>query len=94
MLTEITIIYPHKSNRKSLIELIQKQREYLLNSSRCKEFNILEDTYSEKIFTISKWSSKEDLKEAIDVKEHRKHLEKIVNLQKFPAEVYRLENLD
>tara|TARA_Y100001935_G_C17157496_1_gene433562 strand:- start:463 stop:747 length:285 start_codon:yes stop_codon:yes gene_type:complete len=94
MLTEITIIYPHKSNRKSLIELIQKQREYLLNSSSCKEFNILEDTYSEKIFTISKWSSKEDLKEAIDVKEHRKHLEKIVNLQKFPAEVYRLENLD
>ena len=94
MLTEITIIYPHKSNRKSLIELIQKQREYLLNSSGCKEFNILEDTYSEKIFTISKWSSKEDLKEAIDVKEHRKHLEKIVNLQKFPAEVYRLENLD
>ena len=94
MLTEITIIYPHKSNRKSLIELIQKQREYLLNSSNCKEFNILEDTYSEKIFTISKWSSKEDLKEAIDVKEHRKHLEKIVNLQKFPAEVYRLENLD
>ena len=94
MLTEITIIYPHKSNRKSLIELIQKQREYLLNSSSCREFNILEDTYSEKIFTISKWSSKEDLKEAIDVKEHRKHLEKIVNLQKFPAEVYRLENLD
>ena len=94
MLTEITIIYPHKSNRKSLMELIQKQREYLLNSSSCKEFNILEDTYSEKIFTISKWSSKEDLKEAIDVKEHRKHLEKIVNLQKFPAEVYRLENLD
>ena len=94
MLTEITIIYPHKSNRKSLIELIQKQREYLLNSSSCKEFNILEDTYSEKIFTISKWISKEDLKEAIDVKEHRKHLEKIVNLQKFPAEVYRLENLD
>ena len=94
MLTEITIIYPHKSNRKSLIELIQKQREYLLNSSSCKEFNILEDTYSEKIFTISKWNSKEDLKEAIDVKEHRKHLEKIVNLQKFPAEVYRLENLD
>ena len=94
MLTEITIIYPHKSNRKSLIELIQKQREYLLNSSSCKEFNILEDTYSEKIFTISKWSSKEDLKEAIDVKEHRKHLEKIVNLQKFPAEVYRLESLD
>ena len=94
MLTEITIIYPHKSNRKLLIELIQKQREYLLNSSSCKEFNILEDTYSEKIFTISKWSSKEDLKEAIDVKEHRKHLEKIVNLQKFPAEVYRLENLD
>ena len=94
MLTEITIIYPHKSNRKSLIELIQKQREYLLNSSSCKEFNILEDSYSEKIFTISKWSSKEDLKEAIDVKEHRKHLEKIVNLQKFPAEVYRLENLD
>ena len=94
MLTEITIIYPHKSNRKSLIELIQKQREYLLNSSSCKEFNILEDTYSEKIFTISKWSSKEDLKDAIDVKEHRKHLEKIVNLQKFPAEVYRLENLD
>ena len=94
MLTEITIIYPHKSNRKSLIELIQKQREYLLNSSSCKEFNILEDTYSEKIFTISKWSSKEDLKEAIDVKDHRKHLEKIVNLQKFPAEVYRLENLD
>ena len=94
MLTEITIIYPHKSNRKSLIELIQKQRDYLLNSSSCKEFNILEDTYSEKIFTISKWNSKEDLKEAIDVKEHRKHLEKIVNLQKFPAEVYRLENLD
>ena len=94
MVTEITIIYPHNSNRKSLIELIQKQREYLLNSSSCKEFNILEDTYSEKIFTISKWSSKEDLKEAIDVKEHRKHLEKIVNLQKFPAEVYRLENLD
>ena len=94
MLTEITIIYPHKSNRKSLIELIQKQREYLLNSSSCKEFNILEDTYSEKIFTISKSISKEDLKEAIDVKEHRKHLEKIVNLQKFPAEVYRLENLD
>ena len=94
MLTEITIIYPHKSNRKSLIELIQRQREYLLNSSSCKEFNILEDTYSEKIFTISKWSSKEDLKDAIDVKEHRKHLEKIVNLQKFPAEVYRLENLD
>ena len=93
MLTEITIIYPHKSNRKSLIELIQKQREYLLNSSSCKEFNILEDTYSEKIFTISKWSSKEDLKDAIDVKEHRKHLEKIVNLQKFPAEVDRLENL-
>ena len=58
MLTEITIIYPHKSNRKSLIELIQKQRGYLLNSSSCKEFNILEDTYSEKIFTISKWSSK------------------------------------
>ena len=94
MLTEITIIYPHKSNRKTLIELIQKQKEYLLTSSSCKEFSIFEDTYSEKIFTISKWTSKEELKDAIDVKEHRKHLEKIVNLQKFPAEVYRLENID
>tara|TARA_Y100000768_G_scaffold303488_1_gene237396 strand:+ start:1678 stop:1962 length:285 start_codon:yes stop_codon:yes gene_type:complete len=94
MLTEITIIYPHKSNRKSLVDLIQKQKDYFLNSSNCKEFRIFEDTYSEKIFTISKWSSKDDLKEAIDVKEHRKHLEKIVNLQKFPAEVYRLEDID
>ena len=94
MLTEITIIYPHKSNRKILEDLIHKQKEYLLNSSTCKEFNIFEDTYSDKIFTISKWDSKEDLKEAIDVKEHRGHLKKIVNLQKFPAEVYRLEELD
>ena len=94
MLTELTIIYPHKSNRNMLIDLIEKQKKYLLTSSNCKEFNIYEDTYSDKIFTISKWLSKEDLKDAIDVKEHRDHLAKIVNLQKFPAEVYRLENLD
>ena len=94
MLTEITIIYPHKSNRDTLVNLIQKQREYLLTSSECKEFNIYQDTYSDKIFTISKWESKEDLKDAVDVKEHKEHLAKIVNLQKFPAEVYRLEDLD
>ena len=94
MLTEITIIYPHKSNRNALIELIKKQKDYLTNSSNCKEYLIYQDTYSDKIFTISKWSSREDLKDAIDVKEHKEHLAKIVNLQKFPAEVYRLEDLD
>jgi len=94
MLTELTIIYPHKSNRKTLINLIEKQKQYLLTSSNCKEFNIYEDTYSDKIFTISKWHTKEDLKDTVDMKEHKAHLTKIVNLQKFPAEVYRLENLD
>ena len=94
MLTELTIIYPHQSSRKTLIKLIEKQKEYLLSSSTCKEFEIYEDTYSDKIFTTSKWDSKEELKDAIDMKDHKNHLKKIVNLQKFPAEVYRLENID
>ena len=94
MLTELTIIYPHKSNRNKLISLIEEQKNNLLKSSNCKGFDIYEDTYSEKIFTITKWSSKEDLKDAIDMKEHKTQLTKLVCLQKFPSEVYRLENLD
>ena len=94
MLTELTIIYPHQSSRKTLIKLIEKQKEYLLSSSNCKEFKIYEDTYSDKIFTTSKWDSKEELKDAVNMKDHKNHLKKIVNLQKFPAEVYRLENIE
>ena len=94
MLTELTIIYPHKSNRNKLIDLIEQQKKQLLQYSNCKDFSIYQDTYSDKIFTISKWNSKEELKEAVDMKEHKGHLTKIVNLQKFPAEVYRLENLE
>tara|TARA_Y100001970_G_scaffold282483_1_gene395405 strand:+ start:660 stop:944 length:285 start_codon:yes stop_codon:yes gene_type:complete len=94
MLTELTIIYPHQSSRKTLIKLIEKQKEYLLSSGNCKEFEIYEDTYSDKIFTTSKWDSKEELKDAVDMKDHKNHLKKIVNLQKFPAEVYRLENIE
>ena len=94
MLTELTIIYPHKSNRNKLIELINKQKKYFLTFTDCKEFNIHQDMHSEKIFIISKWPSKDAINDSLNIKAYQKQLTQMVNLQKFPAEVYRLEDID
>ena len=91
MFIELTIIYPLKSTYKKILNLLEQHKEKLSLERDCIEFNIYNDTYSDKIIHIIKWTSKDSMKLAIDNKAHRKIIEDMLNLQKFPAEVYRLE---
>ena len=91
MFIEMTILYPFSNTKKKLLENLEKQKEELLLIDSCVKYSIYNDTYSNKIIYIVKWISKDDMKDSIDRKTHRKRIEQIMNLQKFPAEVYRLE---
>ena len=82
---------PFKSSYKKILRLIDSQKEELELSNKCIEYSIYKDTYSDKIFYMIKWESKEIMKTVIDDKKHKKMVEEMLSLQKFPAEVYRLE---
>ena len=91
MFIELTIIYPFKSSHKKILSLLERHKEKLSTERDCVEFNIYNDTYSDKIIHIIKWTSKDSMKLIIDNKTHKKIIEEMLNFQKFPAEVYRLE---
>ena len=93
MFIELTIIYPFKKSREKIINLLKSQKNNLLDSNKCLEYLINEDTYSDKIICIIKWSSKDTMKTSIGNKEHRKNLEAMVSLQKFPSEVFHLNEI-
>jgi len=94
MFIEVTIIYPFGKSREKIINLLKSQKNHLLTSNKCFEYLINEDTYSDKIICIVKWGSKDEMKTAIGNKEHRKNLEAMVSLQKFPSEVYHLTEIE
>ena len=91
MLIELTLMYPFKSTRKKILDYLEKYKHDVETLDECIEFNIYKDTYSDKIIYIIKWTSKESMTEKTDEKKYKKRVEEIMNLQKFPAEVYRLE---
>tara|TARA_Y100001970_G_C13830940_1_gene649650 strand:- start:157 stop:441 length:285 start_codon:yes stop_codon:yes gene_type:complete len=91
MFIEMTILYPFSNTRTKLVDTLNKQKQELTTLDSCIEFSIYNDTYSNKIIHIVKWTSKDEMKVSIDRKSHKKRVEEILNLQKFPAEVYRLE---
>ena len=91
MFIELTILYPFKSTYKKIIHLLESQKKELDLSNKCIEYSIYKDTYSDKIFYMIKWESKEIMRNVIDEKKHKKIVEEMLNLQKFPGEVYRLE---
>ena len=94
MFIELTIIYPFKKSREKIINLLKFQKNNLLDSNKCLEYLINEDTYSDKIICIIKWPSKDTMKTSIGNKEHRKNLEAMVSLQKFPSEVFYLNEIE
>ena len=94
MFIELTIIYPFKKSREKIINLLKSQKNNLLDSNKCLEYLINEDTYSDKIICIIKWASKDIMKTSIGNKEHRKNLEAMVSLQKFPSEVFHLNEIE
>ena len=94
MFIELIIIYPFKKSREKIINLLIMQKNHLLTSKKCIEYLLNEDTYSDKIICIIKWASKEHMKTSIDNKEHKKNLEMMANLQKFPSEVYYLNEVE
>ena len=91
MLIELTLMYPFKSTRKKILDYLEEYKHDVETLDECIEFNIYKDTYSDKIIYIIKWISKEAMTEKTDQKKYKKRVEEIMNLQKFPAEVYRLE---
>ena len=91
MFIEMTILYPFSNTKKKLLNILEKQKENFLLIKDCLEYSIYNDTYSNKIIHFIKWSSKDSMKDSVDKKTHKKRIEEIMNLQKFPAEVYRLE---
>tara|TARA_B100001750_G_C15152259_1_gene420163 strand:- start:170 stop:454 length:285 start_codon:yes stop_codon:yes gene_type:complete len=94
MFIELTIIYPFKNTHSKIADLLKKQKEDLLSSRKCVEYSIYNDTYLNKIIHIIKWESKDTMKASISTKTHRKRLEEMLNLQKFPSEVYHLEEIE
>ena len=91
MFIEMTILYPFSNTQKKLLDFLDKQKEELILLDACIEFSIYNDTYSNKIIHVIKWQSKDHMKNSIDKKTYKKRVEEIMKLQKFPAEVYRLE---
>ena len=91
MFIEMTILYPFSNTCKKLLDCLDKQKQELILIDSCIDFSIYNDTYSNKIIHIIKWESKDAMKMSIDKKSYKKRIEEILNLQKFPAEVYRLE---
>ena len=91
MFIELTILYPFKSSYKKIIHLLELQKKELELSNKFIEYSIYKDTYSNKIFYMIKWESKEIMKNIIDNEKYKKIVEEMLSLQKFPAEVYRLE---
>ena len=94
MFIELIIIYPFKKSREKIINLLKSQKNQLLLSGKCFEYLLNEDTYSDKIICIIKWQSKDQMKNAIGNKDHKKNLKAMVNLQKFPSEVYHLNEIE
>ena len=91
MFIQLTILYPLKSSYKKLIKLLNNEKEDFVASNKCIEYSIYKDTYSNKIINIIKWKSKDIMKDSIDDKEHENRVKSILDLQKFPPEVYYLE---
>ena len=91
MFIQLTILYPLKSSYKKINSLLSKEKEDLMTSNKCIEYLIYRDTYSDKIIYIIKWESKDIMKNSINDKEHIERVKAMLNLQKFPAEVYYLE---
>ncbi|MBJ48795.1 MAG: hypothetical protein CMG59_06515 [Candidatus Marinimicrobia bacterium] len=91
MFIEMNLIYPFKSTRKKIIHSLEKYKLDIEKLDDCIEFNIYKDTYSEKIIYMIKWTSWESMNENTDKEKFKKRVEEMMNLQKFPAEVYRLE---
>ena len=91
MFIEMTILYPFNNTRTKLLDALSKQKEELITLDSCIEFTIYNDTYANKILPIITWMSNATMKVSIDRQSHKKRVEEILNLQKFPAEVYRLE---
>jgi len=94
MFIELTIIYPFKNTHQKISQLLKKQREDLLSSKKCIKYSIYNDTYLNKIIYIIKWDSKDTMKNSISTKTHKKRLEEMLVLQKFPSEVYHLEEIE
>lgn len=91
MFIEMNLMYPFKSTRKKIIQSLEQYKHDIEKLDDCIEFNIYKDTYSEKIIYMIKWTSWESMHENTDKEKFKKRVEEMMNLQKFPAEVYRLE---
>ena len=78
MFIELTILYPFKSSYKQIIHLLESQKKELELSNKCIEYSIYKDTYSNKIFYVIKWKSKEIMKIIIDNEKHIKLVEEML----------------
>ena len=94
MFIELKILYPFKQSREEIIKLLTIQKDTLLKLKKCNEYLLNEDTYSDKIVCIIKWETKEHMKTSVSKKDYKKNLEKMVKLQKFPPEIYYLNEID
>ena len=61
MFIELNIIYPNRNCDEKISHLLQDEKKKFMQFKNCIDYSIYADTYSDKIFYIIKWATKEDM---------------------------------